>query len=346
MKRPPTRRGDGVDELLDQLALDDRQGPALPIAERRALALVRLARERCAPEPRGKLLRFPKLPLLGIGVVIATSAAAAALGGFPRLLGLGFGERDSDAKGTDARGSHTAAPIAARDSSAPQAPAAPKQRAPEAPPTPAAVASPAPPQAPPTPAAVASPAPPEAPSLEAREPPALERPVPAPPKPRPTARSASPRATARAQRPSRAAANELELVRVPAPDSAPAADLLGVANRARAERRFSAALDAYRRVIARFPETRQAQIARVSAGDLELERADPRAAEQLFYGAVRDADVGAEALFGLAEAYRAEERSAEERRTLERFVERHPESPLVPAARRRLSELGTAHATP
>jgi TolA-binding protein len=134
------------------------------------------------------------------------------------------------------------------------------------------------------------------------------------------------------------------LDRVASVDSAPAADLLGEANRARMERRFMAALDAYRRVIRSFPETRQAQIARVSAGDLELERGDPRAAEQFFARAVRDADVGAEALFGLAEAYRAEQRVVEERRALVLFGQRYPSNPLAPAARRRLLQLGEAHA--
>ena len=132
--------------------------------------------------------------------------------------------------------------------------------------------------------------------------------------------------------------------RVAAPDSAPAADLLGVANLARGEGRFSAALEAYRRVIASFPSTRQAHVAAVSAGDLELERGEPRAAEPLFYAAVRDADVGAEALFGLAEAYRAQGRMLEERRVLETFLERYPSNPLALAARQRLSPSDPNHA--
>jgi TolA-binding protein len=134
------------------------------------------------------------------------------------------------------------------------------------------------------------------------------------------------------------------LERVAAPDSAPAADLLDVANRARAEGRFSAALEAYRRVIASFPSTRQAHVAGVSAGDLELQRGESRAAEPLFYAAVRDADVGAEALFGLAEAYRAQGRMQEERRALAAFVQRYPSNPLALAARQRLSQPGPMHA--
>jgi TolA-binding protein len=97
-------------------------------------------------------------------------------------------------------------------------------------------------------------------------------------------------------------------------------------------------------VIASFPSTRQAHVAAVSAGDLELQRGEPRAAEPLFYAAVRDADVGAEALFGLAEAYRAQGRMPEERRVLETFLERYPSNPLALAARQRLSPSDPIHA--
>jgi TolA-binding protein len=112
-----------------------------------------------------------------------------------------------------------------------------------------------------------------------------------------------------------------------------------VANRARAERRYAAALDTYRDVITSYPETRQAQIAAVAAGELELERGNARAAEPLFQRVPRGAEVGAEALFGLSEAYRAEGRVVEERRALDRFVQLYPSNPLAAAARQRLSQL-------
>jgi TolA-binding protein len=331
MKRLPPRRGDPVDELLAELVLDERAGPALPIAAERALALARLAAERALPAPRGKLLRFPKLPLLGVGVVIATSAAAAALGGLPHLLDLA---------------SLRAAPTDVGEAPPTRAtPAAPRKKPVAAAPAPRAVA-----EAPSLtePSSSAAPiddgVPPvrEEPMAAARERhsepramPALER--------HPTTTPAMPERATRGlarKRSSRLPAVE----RVAAPDSAPAADLLGVANLARGEGRFSAALEAYRRVIASFPSTRQAHVAAVSAGDLELQRGEPRAAEPLFYAAVRDADVGAEALFGLAEAYRAQGRMPEERRVLETFLERYPSNPLALAARQRLSPSAPIHA--
>jgi TolA-binding protein len=332
MKRPPTRRGDTLDELLERLALDDGDGPALPIEPERANALVRRARERCAPGPAlgGRLLRFPKLPLIGIGVVVATSAAAAALGGFPRLLGLAAKvEVPADVREGPAHENHRSAkksargPSDRREASPPAESSRPTDEGPESP-------------RPQTSGRPASAERRESASSAQLEPPATEA--------QKTHRPTSMRPPVRERRSSAAVAHEVELGKVTAPDSAPAADLLGVANRARAERRFAAALDAYERVIASFPGTRQAQIARVSAGDLELERGDSRAAEQLFYKALRDSEVGAEALFGLSEAYRAEGRVVEERRALVLFGQRHPSNPLAAAARRRLSELGEAHA--
>jgi hypothetical protein len=383
VKRPPPRRSDRVEELLGRLALDDADGPALPLDDERALSLVRQARERLAPVPRGRLLRFPKLPLIGVGVVVATSAAAAALGGFPRLaawvsdIAATSEMRELDAPSTRRQ----SAERAIKPESAPLEHPSPVVDAPSA----ASAAEGVSPER--TAPAVATPAlelPSEAPDVneppEATEPavrlehsaraqraaraelamphrssaraPLAEPDEPAratpdegePNPPRPPARAAAARSRVSEGRSHGTLAPELALDPVASPDSAPAADLLGVANRARAERRFDAAIDAYRRVIEHFPNTRQAQIARVSAGDLELERGDPRAAELLFYGAVRDADVGAEALFGLAEAYRGEARVVEERRALVLFGQRHPSNPLAPAVRRRLSEIGEAHA--
>jgi TolA-binding protein len=367
VKRPPPRRGDPLDELLGQLVLDERDGPALPLGEQSAQALVRSARERCTPAARGKLFRFPKLPLIGIGVVVATSAAAAALGGVPRLLELvSNAQTPVEVRAPAARDRHP--PGQRRDD-------APKANAPDPTAlasTPAAsrdTPSPAPTDEGPLPSE--APARSEAPSERVMIPERSEEPseramIPgrseAPSERVIPERSASAQRTASRAKPPRAPSDavpsrrtrepasgsrsrrELVLDRVTSADSAPAADLLGEANRARMERRFAAALDAYRRVIASFPETRQAQIARVSAGDLELERGDPSAAEQLFSRAVRDADVGAEALFGLAEAYRVQQRVVEERRALVLFGQRYPSNPLALAAQRRLSQLDEGHA--
>jgi TolA-binding protein len=389
VKRPPPRRGDALDELLGQASLDELDGPALPLGEQRALALVRGARERSAPPVRGKLLRFPKLPLIGIGVVVATSAAAAALGGVPRLLELVSnvqtsnvqtpgevrsspardGERSAkkrDAPALDAADPMALASMPAAAGDAPSFPSpssASPSSASEAPSAATSAEGASLDEAPASPQASVRPEAPEPPEGSASSEVAPGRKASAPServlvaeRSAPTEAAASrakqrsapsrsvPRRDTREPRPIATRPQELVLDRVTSADSAPAADLLGEANRARMERRFTAALDAYRRVITSFPETRQAQIARVSAGDLELERGDPRAAEQFFSRAVRDADVGAEALFGLAEAYRAEQRVVEERRALVLFAQRYPSNPLAPAARRRLLQLGEAHA--
>ena len=272
--RSGPRRLDALEERLGQLVLDERDGPAAPLGDEQALALVRRARAQAlsgrAPRARRRLLRWP---LVGVAVVVASSAAAA-VGGLPQLLGL----------------SPRKPPVV-------EVPAAPAEA-----PAPRRVSPPREPVAPPAPAA-----------------PAAEAPAPE----RPRRPSVAPRA--------------LEPAR--APDSAPAADLLLSASRARAERRFELARETYRRVIERYPGTRQAQIARVSAGDLELERGDARAAEALYRAAAQDPEIGAEALFGLAEAYRALGRDADERRALALFEQRHPHNPLARAARERLAEL-------
>jgi len=134
--------------------------------------------------------------------------------------------------------------------------------------------------------------------------------------------------------------------RAPAPDSPRAADLLAVANRARAERRYADALASYREVITSYAPTRQAQIAAVAAGELELERGNARAAQPLFQRVPYDAEVGAEALFGLAEAYRGEGRVVEERGALERFVRLYPSNPLTTVARSRLARQRAAAVDP
>jgi hypothetical protein len=272
--RSGPRRLDALEERLGQLVLDERDGPAAPIGDEQALALVRRARAQAARSGRApRARRIPRGSLVAAAVVVASSAAAA-VGTFPQLLGLAAPK-----------------PPAVETPAAPAAPPAPRRL--EAPRAPAPAAA----------ELVTPPAPPASPAPARRAP---ERPRVAPPR---------------------------------APDSAPAADLLLVASRARAERRFELARQTYRRVIERFPGTRQAQIARVSAADLELERGDARAAEALYRVAAQDPEIGAEALFGLAEAYRALGRGADERRALALFQQRHPDNPLVRAARERLTEL-------
>jgi tetratricopeptide (TPR) repeat protein len=287
MKRSDGPPRDRIEAWLDRLRLDEGDGPALPLSDDAALELVRRARERCEPAPRATLWRLPRWPLIGIGVVVASSAAAAALGELPAWLAW-------------MAPAETRAPNAAATATTPE-------RKPPSDPSPA-----------------------EPPALSASkrsarhpasEPPALEART-----PEPNAQRVLPRTVAR--------------------DSPPAADLLGAANRARAERHYAAALATYRDVIERYPATRQAQIAAVAAGELELERGNARAAEPLFQRVPHDAEVGAEALFGLSETYRARARVVEERSALERFVQLYPSNPLAAAARQRLSQLGAAVSAP
>jgi hypothetical protein len=326
MKRSDGPARDPIDAWLDRLRLDngsgDGDGPALPIADDAALELVRRARERCEPAPRARLSRLPKWPLIGIGVVVASSAAAAALGELPAWL--------ASVAPSETRAPNGAATAVTEKN--PARPAHPRETSPQPP-----VASPV------------EPAPSE-PSLRAPPPAAMARGS-APPHPEePLAALAASKRTARhAASEDRAPAGptpEVNPERSPprpiAPDSPRAADLLGVANRARAERQYAAALTTYREVLERYPETRQAQIAAVAAAELELERGNSRAAEPLFQRVPHDAELGAEALFGLSEAYRARARVVEERSALDRFVQLYPSHPLAAAARQRLSQLEAA----
>jgi outer membrane protein assembly factor BamD (BamD/ComL family) len=89
------------------------------------------------------------------------------------------------------------------------------------------------------------------------------------------------------------------------------------------------------------PNGMPAAVARVAAAELRLEQfGDIAGAEQLYRQAkTRGGELTAEAQFGLAQVYRARAETARERSALEEFVARHPESPLVAAARRRLQAL-------
>jgi TolA-binding protein len=302
MKRSDGPPRDRVDAWLDRLRLDEGDGPALPIADDAALELVRRARERCEPAPRAKLSRLPRWPLIGVGVVVASSAAAAALGELPAWLAW--------VAPAETPASSVAATAATENEPRRAAP-------PRATPPPAAASVDPAPSGPPPAALVAS---------------------------TPAARRPASEAAATG-RPAPGVNAARGLSHAVAPDSPPAADLLGAANRARAERHYAAALAAYRDVIERYPETRQAPIAAVAAGELELERGNARAAEPLFQRVPHDAEVGAEALFGLSEAYRARGRVVEERSALDRFVQLYPSNPLAAAARQRLSQLEAAMST-
>lgn len=115
-------------------------------------------------------------------------------------------------------------------------------------------------------------------------------------------------------------------------------DLLGRASALRKAHSYKAALAVYELILTRYPGSRQSAIARVAAAQIELSQfGDARTAQRRFQEAQGDSELGPEALFGLAEACRAQGDVAGERKALNRLLKEHPESPLATAARKRLA---------
>jgi tetratricopeptide (TPR) repeat protein len=121
-----------------------------------------------------------------------------------------------------------------------------------------------------------------------------------------------------------------------------AADRLADANSLRGEHRYREALALYLQVIRGYPDSIQASAARVAAAALELEQlGNIQGAEHLYREAkTSGGKLTPEAAFGLAQVLRARADAAGERKALQEFVTRYPESPLVSAAERRLETLG------
>lgn len=124
--------------------------------------------------------------------------------------------------------------------------------------------------------------------------------------------------------------------------SSQAVDLLQRANSYRRQRQYGQALKTYLDVAERYPDSRQAEAARVAAAALRLEHFDDAKGATSAYRAAASAQgqLGEEAAYGLAEARRAEGRPDLEREQLERFIADYPRSPLTATARQRLEELG------
>ena len=121
-----------------------------------------------------------------------------------------------------------------------------------------------------------------------------------------------------------------------------AADRLAAANSLRSRHRYREALALYLQVIEIAPNGMQASVARVAAAEMQLEQfGDIAGAERLYRDArTQGGELTTEAQFGLAQVARARGDAAGERRALQDFLGRHPESPLAAAARRRLDTLG------
>ncbi len=121
---------------------------------------------------------------------------------------------------------------------------------------------------------------------------------------------------------------------------------LARANALRGQRRWTAADALYARVAKAAPRTAAAHVALVASGTLHLEHlGDPAGARQRFRAALSARQEGAvaeEARFGLAEAARRTGNVRAEAAALRELVRRHPASPLVPRAQKRLGEIAPA----
>lgn len=169
------------------------------------------------------------------------------------------------------------------------------------------------------------------------EPPPAEPPaVPAPP-PGKDVKSARPAEVAAAE--SRSSSSGAAR---PTSSRATGADRLAAASALRARHRYREALALYLQVIELDPGGVQASVARVAAAEVQLDHlGDIAGAERLYREArTQGGELMAEAQFGLAQVARARGDATGERQALQEFLSRHPGSPLVSAARRRLSALG------
>jgi len=126
------------------------------------------------------------------------------------------------------------------------------------------------------------------------------------------------------------------VVEAASPSPSPS-ELFARANEARRSGAHEAAIAAYEELIGRYPDSIEAEDARVLVGNLRLSQRAPGAA----LGAFEQYGTGAlspEALWGRARALRSL-RSPEERQVLERILQEYPDSPYASGARQRLEQL-------
>jgi len=116
-----------------------------------------------------------------------------------------------------------------------------------------------------------------------------------------------------------------------------ASELFAQANEARRSGDIEGALAQYRELVARFPNSIEAEDSKVLMGKLLLSQRSPRAALRELESYRGDA-LADEALWTRAEALRRLG-SPEERAALLELVHRHPDSPYAEGARNRLREL-------
>lgn len=182
------------------------------------------------------------------------------------------------------------------------------------------------PPAPPAAAANPSPVPPSAPVSDQREPTSVSDDVSATSK----AEGAHQRAAA-SRDPSAAASRD------PSESADKASSLFGRANARRLAGDDAAAISLYRELAERHAGTPQALMAELALGKMLLAKGDGTGALTHFRRyASAGGPLGVEALWGEADALRGLGRANEERRVLERLLERYPESAYATAARKRL----------
>jgi hypothetical protein len=119
------------------------------------------------------------------------------------------------------------------------------------------------------------------------------------------------------------------------------AELLDRARQARQGGHFAAAASAYRELCERHASSAEAGPALLSLAELQLTRLDNPQQALTTYGkyVARGGGLQQEAYYGRIRSLRALGRSAEERREIEAFLAKYPESAYAAACKRRLSSL-------
>ncbi len=304
-------------------ALDDADGPALPISEARARAMVdaALATALDGPAfdgpaldepPRATPLR-PRAPrvalLVAVAITLLAAAALAAWGGSGVWTGL-----------TDALGPSPAEPTRSTTTG-------PTTTEPTT--TPATTTEPTTTQATTTEPTTTQATTTEPTTTEPTTPPPLTA------EPMPDV-EATPDDPTAAPAPS-------DLGGAAAPSRRELEDLLLVANRLRAEQRWVQADRTYAQIIRAAPRSSEAYVASVARGTVRLSRLDDaRTARREFERALRLRPEGAlseEARYGLAVVERRLHAPVRERRALEGYLASHPRGMRAAAARARLAEL-------
>jgi tetratricopeptide (TPR) repeat protein len=129
----------------------------------------------------------------------------------------------------------------------------------------------------------------------------------------------------------------------PRPRPQLAEDLLLVANKLRAQRKWSAAEQTYRRVCTLYPNSASAYVASIAAGSIRLEHlADPRGALDAYSKALAVNPRGAldiEARLGLARSWQQLGDRDREIAALRTLLQKHASGPMVQRARERLEAI-------